>query len=252
MKNSKKEKLYSTIIHKDYNGLNVSHNDLYTNPLPFEISTNPPNVKLKRKCNLDEDIWKVFDLANLGNLIWGIFSIILILYSLFQMEYNIFLSSFYKIVLMGSCFVLIVCLVSHFLLPRKELILNRKHSTITFPDIYWNKNITISFDKISLIKNEEKNYKISLDTLRIINPQNTSLSYAFSLGNAYSEDMSLLTWYMDKNRPLPPGDAFDPYRQQDFERRKTENFPKPLFPCSFDTPEFTLEQQAERNKIGRW
>ncbi|MDX8554339.1 hypothetical protein MK851_11985 [Tenacibaculum sp. 1B UA] len=59
-------------------------------------------------------------------------------------------------------------------------------------------------------------------------------------------------WYMDKNRPLPPGDAFDPYRQQDFERRKAEGFPKPLYPSKISTPEAIPEQQAERKRIGGW
>ena len=64
--------------------------------------------------------------------------------------------------------------------------------------------------------------------------------------------LSFYVWYMDKNRPLPPGDAFDPYRQQDFERRKAEGFPKPLYESYIDTPEATKEQQAEREKIGGW
>ncbi|WFO16521.1 hypothetical protein M601_001525 [Cellulophaga baltica 4] len=57
---------------------------------------------------------------------------------------------------------------------------------------------------------------------------------------------------MDKNRPLPPGDAFDEYRLQDFERRKAEGFPRPLYPSNIPTPEATPEQQEEREKIGGW
>ena len=53
---------------------------------------------------------------------------------------------------------------------------------------------------------------------------------------------------MDKNRPLPPGEAFDAYREQDFERRKAEGFPKPLYPSNVPTPEATPEQQAERDQ----
>lgn len=75
--------------------------------------------------------------------------------------------------------------------------------------------------------------------------------YTIFGGDCY-EDMSFITWYMDKNRPLPPGDAFDPYRQQDFERRKAERFPKPLYPSKISTPEATKEQQAERKRIGGW
>ncbi len=58
---------------------------------------------------------------------------------------------------------------------------------------------------------------------------------------------SFYVWYMDKNRPLPPGTAFDAYRQQDFERRKAEGFPKPLYRSHIPTPEATEEQQAERD-----
>ncbi len=59
-------------------------------------------------------------------------------------------------------------------------------------------------------------------------------------------------WYMDKNRPLPPGTAFDPYREKDFERRKAEGFPKPLYPSNITTNEATREQQKERELIGGW
>lgn len=57
---------------------------------------------------------------------------------------------------------------------------------------------------------------------------------------------SFYVWYMDKNRPLPPGDAFDAYRQQDFERRKAEGFPPPLYKSLVPTP----EQQSIRE--GFW
>ena len=36
--------------------------------------------------------------------------------------------------------------------------------------------------------------------------------------------------YMDKNRPLPQGEVFDPYREKDFLRRKAAGFPKPIYP----------------------
>ena len=41
---------------------------------------------------------------------------------------------------------------------------------------------------------------------------------------------SFYVLYMDKNRPLPQGDTFDPYREKDFLRRKAEGFPKPIYP----------------------
>src|SRR5690554_6085237 len=69
-------------------------------------------------------------------------------------------------------------------------------------------------------------------------------------GNCY-EDLSFLTWYMDKNQPLPPGKALDPYRERDFQRRKREKFPPPLYPANIPTPEATPAQQKEREKFWR-
>ena len=52
---------------------------------------------------------------------------------------------------------------------------------------------------------------------------------------------------MDKNRPLPPGEAFDPYRKKDFQRRKAEGFPPPLYPSYIDTPEDSESQKSYHN-----
>lgn len=46
---------------------------------------------------------------------------------------------------------------------------------------------------------------------------------------------SFLQWYMDKNRPLPPGKIFDLYREKDFECRKKEGFQLPLCASLVDT-----------------
>lgn len=62
------------------------------------------------------------------------------------------------------------------------------------------------------------------------------------------ETWSFWVWYMDKNRPLPPGTAFDEYQKADFEHRKAEDFPPPLYKGRIPTPEVTPEQQAEREK----
>jgi len=62
------------------------------------------------------------------------------------------------------------------------------------------------------------------------------------------ENWSFFVWYMDKNRPLPPGSAFDEFREQDFERRKAEGFPPPLYKSVVPTIETTPEQQQEREK----
>ncbi len=60
------------------------------------------------------------------------------------------------------------------------------------------------------------------------------------------ESWSFFVWYMDKNRPLPPSKAFDQFREQDFERRKLEGFPPPLYKSVIPTPEATPAQQLVR------
>ena len=46
-------------------------------------------------------------------------------------------------------------------------------------------------------------------------------------------------------------EPFDPYREKDFQRRKKEKFPPPLYPASIPTPEATPAQQKEREKYWR-
>ena len=62
---------------------------------------------------------------------------------------------------------------------------------------------------------------------------------------------SYWVWYMDRNRPLPPGDALDEFREADFQRRKSEGFPPPLYKSRIPTPEATPEQQIEREMYWR-
>ena len=64
--------------------------------------------------------------------------------------------------------------------------------------------------------------------------------------NDPKNDWSFYVWYMDKNRPLPPGSAFNEFREKDFQRRKAEGFPPPLFKSLIPTPEATAEQQLIR------
>ncbi|MRT94763.1 prepilin peptidase [Ancylomarina sp. 16SWW S1-10-2] len=73
--------------------------------------------------------------------------------------------------------------------------------------------------------------------------------FARYYNNKVIEALSTIVWYMDKNRPLPPGKEFDAFRQADFERRKAEGFPPPLYLSHIPTPEATAEQQTERENF---
>ena len=134
--------------------------------------------------------------------------------------------------------------------PKKEQILNRKDGLITMTGFFWQKNITMSFsDVIFVFSTEGQDLGGNFQLMALRPTMGTDM---FELtGDSYIT-MSFITWYMDKNRPLPPGTAFDRFRTQDFERRKAERFPKPLYPSNIKTPEATKSQQAERNRIGGW
>ncbi|TAJ15394.1 hypothetical protein DMA11_01795 [Marinilabiliaceae bacterium JC017] len=121
-------------------------------------------------------------------------------------------------------------------------IYNRLDGTVTMPLMYGKGSCTMEFSKL----------KYGLSTSRM---GSTSLTLVLPKPRTWGRDMggsspqtviSLYTWYMDKNRPLPRGKAFDPYRERDFQRRKAEGFPEPLYPSFIHTPEHTPEHEAER------
>jgi hypothetical protein len=58
-------------------------------------------------------------------------------------------------------------------------------------------------------------------------------TFDFGLGSATESDWSLYVWYMDKNRELPPGTAFDKFRRGDSLRRKMERSAKPLYDINY-------------------
>ena len=138
-----------------------------------------------------------------------------------------------------------------FITPYEELILNREEGTISIHKPYKKDNIIIPF--------EEGDGFLDL-TGPSIGPYYI-LKFSFkdkpfeggTLAELYLEEFwDFVVWYMDKNRPLPPGTAFDPYREADFQRRKAEGFPKPLYKSYIPTPEATRRQQLERERIGKW
>ena len=138
-------------------------------------------------------------------------------------------------------------------MPKQEAILNRIDGLITFDGFLWQDNITMPFSEVEFCYSTGGEDLHGAFQLQIMRP-NKWVTFAIPIfsGKDCYEGMSFITWYMDKNRPLPPGELFDPYREADFQRRKAEGFPKPLYPSDIPTPEATPEQQAERERIGKW
>ena len=134
--------------------------------------------------------------------------------------------------------------------------LNRMKGTVTYPDNYFRPPLKGKFKDLKVVIAVTGNIDGYSDReyLKFVNtfkPRKLDLLYTF-YGREPYKDWSFYVWYMDKNRPLPPGTAFDPYREQDYERRKTLGFLRPLYYSNIPTPEATKEQQKERELIGGW
>ncbi len=153
-----------------------------------------------------------------------------------------------------SCISFVFFTVYYFTKPNKEELLNRRDGLVTMPGFYWQKNITIPFKDCLFAYSTGGEDGTGAFRLEAIRPTeswfNTFAEFNLGFGHCYAA-MSFICWYMDKNRPLPPGTAFDAYRERDYQRRKAAGFPYPLYP-GITTPEATKAQQKERMAIGGW
>ncbi|WP_282132297.1 hypothetical protein [Cellulophaga baltica] len=144
---------------------------------------------------------------------------------------------------------LIFSIIYYFTKPPKESILNRRDGLVTMEGALYQPNITMRFKNVIFCFSTGGENGLGAYKLEAIRPNNYTFAMFHASGKDCYYDMSFFTWYMDKNRPLPPGSAFDPFRQKDFERRKAEGFPRPLYMSNVPTPEATLEQQKERERF---
>ncbi|WP_405268039.1 hypothetical protein [Cellulophaga sp. Ld12] len=143
-----------------------------------------------------------------------------------------------------------------FAIPNKILTLNRFTGIMTYPSYGFYPHFTTTFTRATVYRVIMSGADATLAGAKLSarNPYDLGVGRGnYDLADSDPEEWwSFYVWYMDKNRPLPPAKAFDKYREQDFERRKAEGFPKPLYPSNIPTPEATKEQKAERKKIGGW
>ena len=146
--------------------------------------------------------------------------------------------------------VFILSIVYFFWSPKKYIILDRERGMFTFPHRLIGKSYKTSFNKAIVFWTGSGGVTGNLDMHLVAQHPDKKIGGANLIShiNNYRKTWSFYVWYMDRNRPLPPGSAFDPYREKDFQRRKAEGFPKPLYRSHIPTPEATSEQQAEREQ----
>ena len=191
--------------------------------LPLGISDMSKNNDITRA---DDQFFIMNNSITLGNFHLYI-GLVLFLFALFlfgegtNTEITLSASSF----LIGSFYI-----IYNFTHPKKILILDRLNGIITFPGFLYGKAITMPFEEV-LAQIKGRGYDLALLHKNKITFYDVILQYE------PLRSWSFMVWYMDKNRPLPPGKVFDPYRQKDYERRKAEGFPEPLYQSWIATPE---------------
>ncbi|WP_024482177.1 hypothetical protein [Cellulophaga baltica] len=239
-------------------------------PLPFKILTYPTEDKVTKWFEQESDNKKEtfnqeqFQLllaskgVSIGALyffVLGIFvTIIFTLLALFSENVKFDINYFWSC----SGFFILSALfwLYSFAIPNKILTLNRFTGIMTYPSYGFYPHFTTTFTRATVYRVIISGADATLAGAKLSarNPYDSGVGRGnYDLADGDPEEWwSFYVWYMDKNRPLPPAKAFDKYREQDFERRKAEAFPKPLYPSNIPTPEATKEQRAERKKIGGW
>lgn len=129
---------------------------------------------------------------------------------------------------------------------RKRFIFDRKNGTIQYPSFWVFGSCKQSFSDVNFIYTRAGMYATESESLAILHPN--GVSRVFIDMECPEKFLSFYVWYMDKNRPLPPGTAFDFYRERDYERRKAEGFPPPMYPSDIDTPEWEGAESAEKRE----
>ncbi len=128
-------------------------------------------------------------------------------------------------------------------LPPNIYIYNRLDGTVTLPLLLSRESWTIPYKKLVYI---ESMSRLGTKNLAIVHPK----PWAVNRGQGtVSGGISMHAWFMDKNRPLPPGSAYDKFRELDYLRRKAEGFQEPLYPSDFEITEETKEQEKEKREF---
>ena len=227
-----------------------------TNYFPHIILEYPQEKNEMSKSNgitrADDQFYIVDKSIYIGKMYiyFGLFFLVLTFFLSFTIDANEIPGVFFRVIFFLTGILLIVYQYTH---PSKKIILDRLNGIITFPNVFYGKPITIPFDKVlAALKLNGMGAPVSLGFYH-----HKILATNIDLDYRPKSSWSFIVWYMDKNRSLPPGKVFDPYRKRDYERRKAEGFPEPLYESWIGNPEYSQfykeriqarKEQEERQK----
>lgn len=216
-------------------------------PLKMDVEHIYPMEKHATIKHLDDEKM-VIDHSEVNVVILGLslFGITLFTWGYTVIErYDIFDAIVFILIYGGSIFFFLKSLIS----TKKVFIFNRKEGTLTYPELLWRSSKTIPFSEACFIRNRVGPYAGENSHLAIVRAD--GISRTLITQDHSNEYFPFFVWYMDRNRPLPPGTAFDPYRERDYERRKAEGLQPPLYPADIDIPEYNEIQDKGQPKRKR-
>ena len=118
---------------------------------------------------------------------------------------------------------------------RDRLTFDREAQTVSYQCMYGLRKYSCGFDE-SMFQSHLASMVNSNSTYLALRIPGMK-SYAIVSDLLPYISMSYYVWYMDRNRPLPPGSALDDYRESDYLRRRSESFPFPQYMSAIPTPE---------------
>ncbi len=192
------------------------------------------------------------------SLFWGI--ILLVLYLIAAIKFYEVIEYPYYLIFLGLFSIILLMAISKLATAlygmKKTWVFNRKNQTVSVPGVYNVKHYTLAFDELS-VSIFRGNYGTKETVMHV--PAKGLLKWSrfnyvtfpdlYDRVDSDDKNWSFYTWYMDQNRPLPPGKMFDHCRENEFNIRRQKGFPLPMYYSLVHTPEHTPQFKEERDKV---
>jgi len=114
--------------------------------------------------------------------------------------------------------------------PHRPIIFDRLKGEVTLPPVAWGEPETVAFEnlyaaRVGFVAGGVSHalYAVRTDGGGVDISIGAGAFIPGSIGSdSVKRNWSFWVWYMDRNRPLPPGTALDPYRAKDLARLRSE------------------------------
>ncbi len=230
---------YKTVRRRKQKSKEYLPHTIFKQPLVVNQSdVKPSKTAVFDKAN-DKEL--IFDYEYLKRKYWG--SILFLVISIFFFVLTDDDPRGRMYLCLPTLLISVILLIFSFVKKPQKIVLYREKGIIVYPGFWGLKLIQMRFEDIAA----DISISFKSMVLKLYHPNGFTF-YNMADRDNLQETWALCVWYMDKNRPLPPGSAFDSFRQHDFEKRKKEGFPEPLYDAIIPTPEATSDYNNEREQ----